>query len=115
MTSVKEDIIRYFELKLVKSIDVEAENYSFEHSIRVYLNKPQVVNNWLAGSIVIQDNLSENDLNEFIPSFTHFSSFTILQVRDFLSKSSKIFDDIRYLTMMNSTLVLLYPLSIKKV
>lgn len=108
-----DELIGFFHLTLDRSIPIVAgKNYSFEHSIRVYVNKPQVVNNWLAGSITLQDSPSIDELTRHV-AFDFYAYFSHVEIREFLSKSSKIFDDIRYLVAYNSTTILFYPIDVE--
>jgi tRNASer (uridine44-2'-O)-methyltransferase len=79
-------------LDLVHSIELKTTLLSFEHAIKIFINKPQVVNKWVAGSTLL--NLNEIDRRLW-------SSFDVkpeqIELRQFLSKSNKIFQDITYL------------------
>ncbi len=46
-------LIDHFGLELEHEIDLKKSVLAFEHAIKIYLNKPQVVNNWLAGSVQV--------------------------------------------------------------
>lgn len=107
----RDELIKLLGLELERSIPVSSKSYSFEHSIRVYLNKPQVVNNWLAGSINVNETVSDHQLDQLVPGFKQFYHFSHLQIKRFLSKSTKIFVDIDYLVMMSPRLVLIYPVN----
>lgn len=113
------ELLDYFNLILDRSLQIASSSskttstYSFEHSVRVYLNKPQVINNWLAGSIIIQDTPSSDELTILLPNFNLASYFNQIEIREFLSKSSKIFNDIRYLVMYTSNLVVFFPIDVE--
>ena len=45
-----------FNLKLESSISCHIENLNlFENSVKIYINKPQVINKWSAGSVILED------------------------------------------------------------
>lgn len=106
MTQVFKDLISIFNLNLVKSLcfNLSEQNIAFESAIRIYLNKPQVVNKWLAGSVNI-DPINTNIVLEF-PSLE-------IQFKEFLSKNNKIFSNVKYAIYSNFTehnVVLLCPI-----
>ena len=88
------DLIKQLNLELIHSIDLEVSPLSFEHAIKIYINKPQVVNKWLAGSIKLSD-----DVNlKFLP-VKYFSDQFQIESYQFLTKTSKIFRNQKYLTL----------------
>lgn len=66
-------------LELNFSIQCDTSLENFEQSLRIYINKPQVLNKWTAGSIKI-DRIEDNSI----------------EYREFLAKSDKIFQSITY-------------------
>lgn len=106
MTQIFENLISVFNLNLVKSLcfNLSEQNIAFESAIKIYLNKPQVVNKWLAGSINI-DPIHTNKVIQFPSLKTQF--------KEFLSKNKKIFSNVKYVIYSNFTehnVVLLCPI-----
>ncbi|RNA31873.1 putative tRNA (uracil-O(2)-)-methyltransferase [Brachionus plicatilis] len=94
MTQFFDNLISVFKLKLVKALcfNSSEQNIAFESAIKIYLNKPQVVNKWLAGSINIEPIHTNVDID--------FSSFTT-EYKEFLSKNNKIFNNVKYYASVN--------------
>ena len=89
----REDIANKFHLEFVSSIDAPgATHLAFNHAIKVYINKPQVVNKWLAGSITPDISAS---IEEAISS--HALTSSELVVREFVPKNTKILSGLKYL------------------
>ncbi|CAF0878614.1 unnamed protein product [Brachionus calyciflorus] len=100
------NLVTFFNLELIDSIQIPANdrNIAFDQAIKIYINKPQVVNKWLAGSINIE--------SEFLPINLNISSYEI-EYKEFLSKNNKIFNNVKYLIINDFTdakIVLFYPL-----
>lgn len=97
-----------FDLKLVKSIECTMTSLAFEHAIRVYINKPQVVNKWLAGSI----NLDANDesLDKEILTSTKNKIECAFEIKEFIPKNRKIFTGLKYLVAIGEQMVLFTPI-----
>lgn len=98
-----EDLVELFKLESVKRYEELAFSslQSFEQAVRIYINKPQVVNKWVAGSIELNDVdlvYKSLDLNN-IASESHRS----IEIREFLSKSNKLFRNLTYLIVREST------------
>lgn len=105
MTLILDNLLSAFKLNLAKTLNYELseQKIAFESAIRIYLNKPQVVNKWLAGSINIDPINLDSEFD--------FSSFTI-EYKEFLSKNNKIFSNVKYLIYLNfsdNDLVLICP------
>lgn len=117
MTCSAAELNDIFKLDFATSIDFgdNQEQIAFEHAIKIYINKPQVVNKWLAGSININSSLDEiklDDQNKCLKSIIQRSKFDV-EVKEFLSKSNKIFKNIKYLIISDFKLtnsVIFFPL-----
>ena len=83
----------HLNLELVHSTDLATTLLSFEHAIKIFINKPQVVNKWVAGSTLLD--LATVEVDNYLPGL--HTDASKIEYRQFLSKSRKAFRDIKYL------------------
>jgi tRNASer (uridine44-2'-O)-methyltransferase len=97
----KVSLIEQLNLNLYSSIKCEIKNTcSFDNSIKVYINKPQVVNKWVAGSVSLDLNtLNLDELN--IASYLKKPNDYELLVRKFVAKNEKIHQSVIYLIVLD--------------
>lgn len=101
-----QELLRTFKLEFESSFAFSKgpDKIAFEHAVKIYLNKPQVVNKWLAGSI----NSEPIDLDLNLDKSKYEFIF-----KQFLSKSNKIFQNITYLIIFDfksEHFVLFFPI-----
>jgi len=113
------DLIKILNLSLEKSIKCQTTQIAFQHAIKIYINKPQVVNKWVAGS-VIDANLkidSLQSLNESLKTILSSDRCLLFEIREFISKSSKIFENLKYIIIndLNHENYLFCPLNLSDV
>ena len=104
--SSHELLIAEFNLELVESIECDSNSIGFENSIKIYLNKPQVVNKWVAGSILLDLESYKTRIQNLITKFPHQE----VEIREFISKSNKIFTNLKYSSIfdrVNSSLLII--------
>ena len=103
--SVDTYLQKVFNLKLEKSLDCVTTQVAFQHALKIYINKPQVINKWVAGSIVNPvpsiDQICPND--DHIRTLLKSKPEYTFEIREFISKSSKIFENLKYLIVHDST------------
>jgi tRNASer (uridine44-2'-O)-methyltransferase len=86
-------------LQLVHSTELNTTLLSFQHAIKIFINKPQVVNKWVAGSTPLDStSIKINDYHT-----EQAGSNQIIELRTFLTKSNKIFRNITYLIIDSLT------------
>jgi SAM-dependent methyltransferase len=80
--------------------DCQISNESFKNSVQIYINKPQVVNRWLAGSIDIPSNNEDDKSNQS-------DDIIKIEYKEFIAKNNKIFQNIKYkISHFNNSLIL---------
>ena len=106
--------IKILNLTLEKSIECTTTRLAFQHSIKIYINKPQVVNKWVAGSVTDTTlNITNlENMNENLKNLLENDRTLNFEIREFISKSSKIFENLKYIIINDSTheTYLFYPL-----
>ena len=106
-TSCSSSLIETLQLNLEAYVEVSSDisPVSFQHAIKIFINKPQVLNKWVAGSILCP--IEVNPISELLLShqFNH-------ECREFLSKSNKVFKNLKYIIANDASFhqVLFYPL-----
>ena len=110
-----------FNLKLESSISCHIENLNlFENSVKIYINKPQVINKWSAGSVILEDykiyESIENENDKLIINKCLTNPLFEIENREFLAKNLKIFENINYFILYdrNLQLFILKPYFITK-
>ena len=93
------NLIERFDLRLVKSISCPTNSVAFENAIQIYINKPQVVNKWLAGSVTTK-NCDTTHVDSRFSSLLDNHLFKT-DYREFIPKNSKIFSSLTYLIVAN--------------
>jgi tRNASer (uridine44-2'-O)-methyltransferase len=89
------NLINLLDLTQFESIDCDKNALTFEHSVKIYINKPQVINKWLAGSVLL-----DQATNSELLSFNNISQSLFdydYEFREYLSKSNKVFQNLKYL------------------
>jgi hypothetical protein len=108
MDSVQ-DLCGLFNLKLESSINCLIDDLSlFENSVKIYINKPQVINKWSAGSIILENDniyeLIENETDKLIIYKCLTNPLFEIENREFLAKNLKIFHNINYFILYERNL-----------
>jgi hypothetical protein len=91
-----ENLLDLLDLELKHSIECQATDLAFQSSVRIYINKPQVINKWLAGSSTFASQSPSSSIIEVlnkIPNKYHAS----IEYKEFIAKNSKIFQNVKYL------------------
>jgi hypothetical protein len=76
-----------FKLNLNFSVECFSSSIAFRNAIQIYINKPQVVNKWVAGSISLTSDKMFKD--------TRIDNYQI-DYKQFIPKSNKIFSSLNY-------------------
>ena len=100
-----QSLVSEFHLELTTCVPLVASRLSFQHAMRIYINKPQVVNNWLAGSMRQPD--ADTPLGLYLASsHPHLDAAAFLvehslqaEAREFISKSASIFNNLTYVVL----------------
>ena len=110
------------ELEFYSSIELNSQDHqptslSFQHAIKIYINKPQVVNKWVAGSILLSNTDSIPNYNNKIKDLVkNIETLNFnYELREFLSKTNKIFQNLKYLIINDTNFanILFYPILIE--
>lgn len=105
--STQLDLKTKSKLDLAGSIDCpNASALAFEHAIKVYINKPQVVNKWLAGSICLDPITTTTTETRDLAQKTLKT-----EVREFVPKNNKIFSELKYSVVYCENSVLFNPIT----
>ena len=104
-----QDLCVFFNLKLEGSISCPIEDsILFENSVKIYINKPQVVNRWTAGSIILEDencyDLIEDDNEKVLINQCLTNPLFEIENREFLAKNLELFQNINYLVLYDKNL-----------
>jgi tRNASer (uridine44-2'-O)-methyltransferase len=103
-----QSLCKKFNLKLEKSINCDIDEKSFENSVKIYINKPQVINKWTAGSIIIEDEniytLIQNENDKNLINLTVKNPLYEIENREFLAKNLKLYQNINYLILYDRIL-----------
>jgi hypothetical protein len=101
-----------FELELKHTIECETNDLAFQSSVRIYINKPQVVNKWLAGSSTLTraQYRGADDVLAKIPLEYHKS----IEYKEFIAKKSKKFQNVKYMIVQVPKRFVFIPLDIRK-
>jgi tRNASer (uridine44-2'-O)-methyltransferase len=101
-----------FNLRLECSIDCSTNSLAFQHAVKIFLNKPQVVNKWVAGSINTSVALSAIKSKLDLEAHLNANLNLNYELKEFISKSNKIFSNLKYIIVSDAEYenVLFHPI-----
>jgi SAM-dependent methyltransferase len=81
----------------------------FQSAYKIYINKPQVVNKWVSGSVLLDGNRKQSHSEDIVEFVSTLNDKFHVEQREFLSKSNKIFKNVIYSIVSGEKFVLFAP------
>jgi len=107
-------LIDRFELNWIEQFPLKNEkekinSLQFQSAYKVYINKPQVVNKWVSGSVLLDASKQQSNGEDIIEFVNKLNDKFHVEQREFLSKSNKIFENVIYWIVCGENFVLFAP------